>query len=403
MTFIERSAAKGIRTKIAWRLYFISGAIFATVGLYLPYFPVWLAASGLGDREIAFVTGAPFIARILVTPLVSHFADRRGIALALGLCAGVMLLGYSVLGFAVGFWPIFLATLLAITTQGAMPALLDALSLSEIRRVGRISPRPVHYGRIRMGASLSALIVMALSGWIVAIFPGEKIIEAIIILAVISATAALWASLSVRKVRFDRSASGSLTENPQDLKRAIMIIAAGSLIQASHAEIYSFGTLLWKGDELSAGFIGTAWALGVAFESLFFFSAERLFGSSRASVFLMMGGLGAVLRWCAMGLHPSAAIMLMLQAAHALTFASTYLGTVLLLGQIAGRNHRARIQGWYATASSLLMAFSTMACGWLTSHFGVQAYFGMALLAACGLGFAMRCAFAHPQSAGVGG
>jgi len=385
MTFIERSAAKGIRTKVAWRLYFISGAIFATVGLYLPYFPVWLAASGLGDREIAFVTGAPFIARIVVTPLVSHFADRRGIALALGLCATVMLAGYCVVGFAAGFWPIFLATLLAITTQGAMPALLDALSLSEIRRVGRISPRPVHYGRIRMGASLSALIVMALSGWIVAIFPGEKIIEAIIILAIVSSAAALWASLSIRKVRFDRSASGSLTENPQDLKRAIMIIAAGSLIQASHAEIYSFGTLLWKGDDLGAGFIGTAWALGVAFESLFFFSAERLFVSNRASLFLVMGRL-----------RP-AAVMLMLQAAHALTFASTYLGTVLLLGQIAGRNHRARIQGWYATASSLLMAFSTMACGWLTSHFGVQAYFGMALLAACGLGFALRCVFVNSK------
>jgi PPP family 3-phenylpropionic acid transporter len=403
----KTSRRRTIRNAVAWRLYFLAAAIFVTVGLYLPYFPVWLAASGLDDREIALVTGAPFVARILITPVIAYIADKRGIAMTLAACASAMLLGYLALGVVNGFLPIFLGALLAVSMQGAMPSLNDALALAEIRRLDKITDRPLRYGRVRMCASLSALSMMLASGWIVSILPGRQIVFALICLAALAAGAAIWAGATIRKVRFDRNASGGLVEQPADLKLALIAIAAGSLIQASHAEVYSFGTLLWKAQGLPAGFVSIAWATGVAFESILFFSAEHVFGGrDKAVMFLIVGGLGAILRWSCMALNPSGTFILMLQAVHGLTFASTYLGTVLLLGRLAGRNHRARMQGWYSTASSLLMAISTVACGWLTTRFGAEAYFAMAALAACGLLFAIWCAYLnkpYPQSVGVGG
>jgi PPP family 3-phenylpropionic acid transporter len=271
-----------------------------------------------------------------------------------------------------------------------MPSLMDALSLSEIRRLEKARLPPVRYGRVRMGASLSALVMMLISGWVVQIFPGEKIIFAIVLLALLAAGAGLWAGMTMRKVRFDPAARGGLTENPADLRLAIICIAAGALIQASHAEVYSFGTLLWEGEGFSPSFVSVAWAMGVAAECLLFFTAEHYLGGTKSAArFLMLGGFGAVLRWSAMALQPSGAIVLALQAMHAFSFASTYLGTVLLLGSLAGRNHRARMQGWYSTASSLTMALSTIACGWLTSRYGAAAYVAMVCLAGCGLAFAL--------------
>ncbi len=385
-----KSAARRTRDKVALRLYFLSFALFATVGLYLTYFPVWLAARGLGDGEIALATGAPFAVRILATPLIAYIADKRGIAVTLAVCATAMFAGYLTLGFVEGFVPIFLGSLLAISAQGTMPSLGDALSLSEIRRLEKARQPPVRYGRVRMGASLSALVMMLLSGWVVVLFPGERIIFALILLALVAASAGIWAGFTMRKVRFDPTARGGLTEDPKDLRLAIICIAAGSLTQASHAEVYSFGTLLWEGQGLSPGFVSVAWATGVAAECLLFFSAEHYLGGTKNPVrFLVLGGAGAVVRWSLMALHPPALAILALQMMHALTFASTYLGTVLLIGQLAGKNHRARMQGWYSTVSSLLMALSTIASGWLTSRFGSGAYIAMALLAGCGLVFAL--------------
>jgi MFS transporter, PPP family, 3-phenylpropionic acid transporter len=383
-------AARRIRNRAAWRLYFLSAALFVPIGLYLTYFPLWLAARGLDDNEIALVTGAPFAMRILATPLIAYIADRRGIAVTLAVCAMAMFTGYFILGFVKGFVPIFLGALLAVSTQGTMPSLADALSLSEIRRLEKARQPPVRYGRVRMGASLSALTMMLASGWVVQLFPGERIIFAMILLALIAAGAAIWAGLTMRRFKFDPTARGGLTENPADLRLAIICIAAGSLTQASHAEVYSFGTLLWEAQGFSPSFISVAWAMGVAAECLLFFTAEHYLGGAKnAARFLVLGASGAVLRWSAMALHPAALVVLCLQAMHAFSFASTYLGTVLLIGSLAGRNHRARMQGWYSTVSSLLMALSTVACGFLTTRYGAGAYVAMACLAGCGLVFAV--------------
>jgi len=383
-------AALRIRNRAAWRLYFLSAALFLPIGLYLTYFPVWLAARGLDDSEIALVTGAPFVLRVLATPLIAFIADKRGIAVTLAVCAAAMFAGYATLGFVRGFVPIFLGALLAISAQGTMPSLADALSLSEIRRLEKARQPPVRYGRVRMGASLSALTMMLLSGAVVAIFPGERIILAMICLALAAAGAAIWAGLTMRRFRFDPKAAGGLTEDPADLRLAIICIAAGALTQASHAEVYSFGTLLWEAQGFSPSFVGVAWAIGVAAECVLFFTAEHYLGGAKnAARFLVLGAAGAMLRWSVMALHPSAPVVLALQAMHAFSFASTYLGTVLLIGSLAGRNHRTRMQGWYSTVSALLMALSTVACGWLTSRYGAGAYVAMVCLAGCGLMFAL--------------
>lgn len=386
----SETAAQRIEGATAWRLSGLSAALFVPIGLHLPYFPVWLAARGLSDFEIAATLATPLILRVLLMPVITYVADRRGIAATLAFCACVMAIGYFGLGFAQGFLLVFLGSVLAISAQGSLPALADALSLAEIRRFEKIGLRRIQFGRIRVGASLSALSMMLLSGLIVGVFPGERIIFALALLAILPAVAAVATALTMRRLRFDHAARGGLTEDRHALPLAIVVIVAAALVQASHAEIYAFGTLLWKTGGLTPQVISLAWAIGVMSESLLFiFGGRYIRGIRHALILLMLGAAGAMLRWLTMSMNPGPGVMLGLQLMHALSFAATYMGAVLVLGWLAGPNHRARIQGWSSAAMALSTALATMACGRLTQLYGVGAYLAMAALAAAGLGLTL--------------
>ena len=53
-------------------------ALFATIGLYLPYFPVWLESRGFTAEQIGLVIALPAWLRIVTTPLLAGLADRSG-------------------------------------------------------------------------------------------------------------------------------------------------------------------------------------------------------------------------------------------------------------------------------------------------------------------------------------
>ncbi len=395
-----RTGARRIEGARAWRLSGLSFALFLPFGLYLPYFPVWLGARGFSASEIATTLATPLILRVLLMPMIAYVADRRGIAGTLAFCACVMAIGFFGLGFAHGFVLVFLGSVLAISAQGSMPALADALSLAEIRRFEKIGLRRIQFGRIRVGASLGALSTMLLSGAIVSVFPGERIISALALLAIFPAVAAIATALTMRRLRFDHSARDGLTEDRQALPLAILVIVAAALVQASHAEIYAFGTLQWNAEGFTPGAVGLAWAIGVMSESLLFiFGGPYIRGTRQALGLLILGAAGAILRWLAMSMNPGAALVLALQIMHALSFAATYMGAVLMLGTLAGRNHRARMQGWSSAAMALSTALATMACGRLTHLYGAGAYLAMAALAGVGLGLMLVAAILHRRLA----
>lgn len=389
----KRAAVRKWDAPVAWRLGLLSAALFAPIGLHLPYFPVWLAARGLNDEEIALTLAAPLILRVGITPAIAHAADRQGIAATLVLCALAVLAAYTGLGWVAGFAPIFAVSAILIAAQGSMPALADALTLAEIRRLAEKGLGAVQFGRVRVGGSLSFLAVALLSGLIVQALPGEKIIFALAGLAVLPVLAAAIAAAQMPRLRLQHATKSGLTENPADLRLAILVIVAAALVQSSHAQLYTFATLHWKAIGLSPEFISFALVIAVLAESLLLVAGGRFLGRGRSPlVFLLIGAAGAVVRWISMSLDPDPLVLLPLQMMHAASFAATYIGAVLFLGALAGPQHRARIQGLSSAAMALSMALSTMACGKLTTLLGERAYLVMAGIAAAGLALALVAA-----------
>ena len=110
-------------TNFAVRLALFYGAIFTLIGVFLPYFPVWLNGRGLSAGEIGIVLAAPLFVRVLVTPAISFAADMSGdrrlmlIALAWSaFLAGLLFL------LANSFWTILLVVaLFALFWTSIMP------------------------------------------------------------------------------------------------------------------------------------------------------------------------------------------------------------------------------------------------------------------------------------------
>ena len=61
----------------ALKLGLFYAAYFLFGGIQLPYFPVWLEARGLDPKTIGLVIAVPMLVRIVVSPLIGHYADRH--------------------------------------------------------------------------------------------------------------------------------------------------------------------------------------------------------------------------------------------------------------------------------------------------------------------------------------
>jgi PPP family 3-phenylpropionic acid transporter len=382
--------AEKIRARTVFSLSILSGVLFLPIGLHLPYFPVYLAARGLTQTEIAFVVGTPIFLRVVVIPIVAAIADRRGIAATLAGCTLAMLAGYCWLGLAEGTSAIFIAGVLAATAMGMLPSLTDALTLSQIRRADLVGFRPIAYSKIRVWTPVGVLAIMLLSGPIVEAFPGTRLVLVLTAMALVPVLAAFFAAMTIGGAESSAEYDCHPLAGPAPPRLGLVVIVAAALIQSSHAQIYTFGTLHWKASGYSPDFIGLAWAIGVGAETIFFLVAARFPKFEHYALgFLVLGAVGAALRWLAMTADPGPQALVALQAMHGLSFAATYFGSVLAVGNLAGPGHRARMQGRLAAASALSLGLATLLAGRLTDGFGEANYVFMALLAGAGLCLAL--------------
>src|SRR4029453_10112862 len=97
----------------AVRVSLLFAAVCTVIGTQLPFYPVWLDWCGLSAREIAIITAAPLVVRVVVTPALAFAADRFGDhrRFLIGLAwAGLAVL--LVLAQFESFWPLLVCTVL---------------------------------------------------------------------------------------------------------------------------------------------------------------------------------------------------------------------------------------------------------------------------------------------------
>lgn len=163
----------------------------------------------------------------------------------------------------------------------------------------------------------------------------------------------------------------------------LLFLISASLVQASHAVYYGFGTLHWRAIGIPAGTIGALWATGVMAEILLFAYSRAAIARIGMTGLILAGALACVFRWVWTAQDPSLWVLFPLQTLHALSFGATHLGAIHFITAAVPERYAATAQGIYASFSmGIIMGIMTMISGPLYDALGGHAYLAMGLTGA---------------------
>ena len=373
MTPQQKFSSDGFALKLAlfYAAYFLYG------GIQLPFFPLWLEARGLSAREIGFVIAIPMVVRIVFTPLIGHQADRRSaLKSTLVIAAGAGCVAMAVVGLVQGFVAIMAAVIVAAIAYAPLLSLSDAYAMNGLRVRNRA------YGPVRLWGSVSFIVGNIGAGSLLGfIEPGQ-----LIWLVVAGLFVTFMAAVALVPLEPNPPRSETVMHSPRSLWRNpafVLVAAAASLTQSSHAFYYGFSTLEWRAMGVSGTVIGVLWGIGVLAEVLLFAVSSR-FAALAPTLMIAFGAFGAVIRWAAMALDPPPAWLAAIQVLHAASFAATHIGAMAFLARAVPRELAATAQGTLATVGGILTASATGISGLIYAASGSLTYLMMAAMAGVG-------------------
>lgn len=289
-------------------------AYLAALGVFAPYFPLWLDDRGLSAAAISGVMSTWYGTRI-VSPLVwGHLAlhsPRPVRWLRIGALAAFACFAFYLL-------PLPLAGIVAAMAgfsffYNALMPQFDAITLSHLHR------RPQDYSRIRAWGSIGFLLSALLLG---------IVFERIGIGWLPALMLPMLGLLALSAFRNDYGPglhAGDVARESllASLRRpgVVAFIAAAFLMQVAHGPYYVFFSLYLEDNGYGASALGVFWSIGVAAEIVMFWFAASLLARYGGVRLIRLCLLVAALRFAATGLAPqSLAVLLVAQLSHAFTF-----------------------------------------------------------------------------------
>ncbi len=327
----------------AVRLALLYACIFGIIGVYMPFWPAWLAARGMDGSEIGVLMAVgPWLA-VLVSPAAGLLSDviqrHRPILLA----AAVLYAGaFAVVAAADSFWPIFICMCLAGAANAPFIPLVDNLTLLAQQK-GLID-----YGKVRLWGSLAFIASSLLVGRILSSAPEHVILWVIWLGAGAMVMAAYFTPeyVPTRASRRGPSAMVALRVLVRDRSFVLFLSVAVALL-ASHGVLYAVGTLHWRNSGIDVGVIGLLWAEGVVAEILLFAYGRRLLEAMSPTKLLAMAALAGLVRWLGLALSTDIAWLIALQTLHGLTFGAAHLGGMIFISRAVPPSLTGTAQGLY--------------------------------------------------------
>ncbi|WP_374390165.1 MFS transporter [Sandaracinobacter sp.] len=352
---------------------------YAAFGGLIQWFPIWLIEErGFTGEQLGLVISLAGIGRIVAGPLTSAWADgRKDRRAPIQLLAAISLLALGALWFSSLFSVTFAFAFAIEVTFWAMIAFLEAALL----RLCRPHEIP-NYGLARGLASLAFVVGNVATGMLVDWLGNVGIWWWL----ALTTAGLLGASVTMAAEPVNRVAQPPFGQRLADglamVKRpefALLMFGCG-LIQAGHQFYYIFGTKLWI-DELgiSATLAGWIFAFGVIVEALFLMLVAPRIEHVRPSTLMVIGGVGALLRWALMASAPGLPLLIALQALHAMSFACTFLGAMRGIQQLWGDDRTPTAQMMFmALATAPAQALSSWIAGRVfDTGVGSQGYLAM--------------------------
>lgn len=348
---------------------------FGQLGLYLPYFPLYLQGRDLSALQIGTVLAAVPVMKVLFPPVWGFLADRTGarrtltvITCAASAAAFALLLpGWSFAGILV------LVLVYGVFSVPILP-LTEATTLEVLDRHGG------DYGRIRVWGSV---------GFIAFSLAWGRVVEAGSVWTILPTISLLFALSAFTAGAFPRGAPPEPVPFLRilgQLRRPEVLLFFGACVavNASHGPYYGFFSIhLLDGLGYRGATVGLLWSLAVAAEVLAMVAAGRWLRRARLETGIVVALAGAALRWLLFALSGALPVLVFGQLLHALSFALFHVSAVQLTHRLFPAAQRAGGQALYSAVTyGLGIALGLQGAGLLYETLGARGLYALAAAAA---------------------
>ncbi|MBL4688208.1 MAG: MFS transporter [Nannocystaceae bacterium] len=365
-------------------------AVFFLLGVFMPFWPVWLQSRGLSPELTGVALGLSAWARLVVNPILGSYADRKGDARGMAmLLAASVLASYVAFSFAHGTAALLVLSLVLGVAFAPLVPLIDASAVAAANNGG------VDYGRVRRWGSAAFIAGSLGVGWLLEGAPQDAILFTLMI-----ASAVLIGAMALlpRRARPPKTKSRLGVRQLLGRPEFRLFLLTCAALHGSHAVLYAYGTQHWRAAGIGDATIGGLWATGVVAEIVLFSFAPGVATRLSPATMLTIAGVGGLLRWPVLALTTSLPWLFAAQLLHAITFAATHLGAMSMIREHVGEDATATATALYSgVATGLAFGIGLPLAGVLYTRIAGEAYFVMAGVSATGIfaAFVLRARLRH--------
>jgi Arabinose efflux permease len=373
---ISRKSVTGVPY---WRLSGFYFLFFITVGVFLPYWPLYLRSIGFDAKAIGILSTIVVVTKIFTTYLWGWVVDHTGrrtqiIQIASALSA----LSFGGALFARDFLDLAIILFLFSAFWSASLPQIEAATLTHL------GESTSNYTIIRVWGSIGFLITVWIMG-----FALEYIQISLVPLILLGSMMVVWlASLAIPGLAIEYEEHETISlRNILFRPHVLALIVVCFLVLASHAPLYTFYSIYLEDHGYSSTFIGGMWAVGVLAEIIVFMVIGRLLQAFSLRVLLLSSLSLAAVRWALIGIFVDYPVLLFIaQLMHAATFGVYHSVTIQYVhryfkGRLQGRGQALYSSAGYGAgmaAGSLISGYVWKSAGGMACFYGAA---GIALLA----------------------
>ncbi len=348
------------------KYYFV---YFASLGIFLPYWAIYLKSLNYNIAEIGQLIAMIPATKIIAPILWGWIADKTGkrvrvvritSLLALVLFAGI----YQ----ADDYWSMVLVTLAFSFFWNASLPLFESVTLAFLEN------NPYRYSLIRLWGSIGFIATVTVTGIALDYYP-----PLILPQVAFGCLLALWIiSLTLPEPQLTRHPKIKGQLNRLLCQRRILaLFFVCMLIQLSHGPYYALFSLFVEQKGYSGTATGLLWTTGVVAEIMLFLLMPHLLEKYSLRRIMLVSILLSIVRWTLISQYANQPIVLYFaQGLHAASFGSAHVAAVHMVHRHFGINFQGIGQAIYASVSfGLGGMLGSFFSGWLWQRFGPEQVF----------------------------
>ena len=325
-----------------WRLSGFYFFYFASLGIFVPYWGLYLQWQGFSAQEIGQLTAVFLGTRIIAPNLWAWLADIHEQRMRIVRVTSIIgTLTFSALLLNNSYiWIAAVMLIFSIFWNATLPQF-------EANTLEHLGENSHHYSKIRLWGSIGFIITVTTFGVVF-----ERVSIELMPVALIVTMTGIWImSLSVPE-----SSHRDLTHNQQSLKdilkkpAIIAFFTVCFLVILSHGPYYTFYSIYLEQNGYSRSLIGQLWALGVLAEIVVFLFMHRFIPRFGLRLIIIISLLLSTLRWSLIGLFPDIiTVLIFAQLLHAASFGTFHAAAIAWVHKHFIGKNQARGQALYSS------------------------------------------------------